>query len=152
MLQKGQVQQHIDKVLCPAYARRYKLMMGAIERHLLPLGFTAPQPNREVSGGYFIWLGLPQGLQATDLAAKCQQEQNLIIAPGKIFEVPGDDSVSFPSSIRLCFAWEDEPKLAEAIERIAVVANGLLHGREDGNADYVVVEKHGVEDRLNEFK
>jgi DNA-binding transcriptional MocR family regulator len=116
-------------------------MTRAIEEHLVPLGFVAPQANREVVGGYFIWLELPRHLRGTALATRCQQEEGLIIAPGKIFEVPGDAAVQCDGNIRLCFAWEDEPLLSEGVRRIADVARRMLaakHG--DGVGGGVEVE------------
>lgn len=64
------------------------------------------------------------------------------MAPGSMFEVPGDSGqVNFPTSVRLCFAWEEEGNLSEGVERIARAARKLL--REDRNAggEYVIVEK-----------
>ncbi|KAF7195320.1 hypothetical protein HII31_03212 [Pseudocercospora fuligena] len=152
LLQEGKIQTHTQTVLCPAYAARYMTMMLAIKQHLHPLGFTAPQPDREVVGGYFIWLGLPSGLDDVQLAETCQKDEDLVIAPGKLFEVPGDDALSFSNSIRLCFAWEDEPKLRVGIERIARVATKLLNAKEDGSGEYVVVHKDGGQDMLQSFR
>lgn len=143
MLQTGAIQKHISTVLCPAYAQRYRILMLAVKQHLQPLGFTAPQPNREVVGGYFVWLGLPGGLKGTELSIRLQQDYNLIVAPGKIFEVPGDESaVPCDHSIRLCFAWEDEEKLTEGVRRIASAASMMLQARQhDNSEDFVVVDK-----------
>lgn len=117
--------------------------MVAVKQHLQPLGFTAPQPNRDVVGGYFVWLGLPAGLKGTELAIRLQQDQNLIVAPGKMFEVPGDESaVPCDDSIRLCFAWEDEEKLTRGVRRIASAASMMLQARQhDHSEDFVVVDK-----------
>lgn len=115
--------------------------MAAVEEYLQPLGFTAPQPDRDVVGGYFIWLGLPSSLRGIVLATQCQEEEKLIIAPGRIFEVPDDNVVQCEQNIRLCFSWEDEPKLAEGVKRIARVAKKLLDAAQGDSGDYVVVEK-----------
>lgn len=126
--------------------------MQAVKQHLQPLGFTAPQPDRDVVGGYFVWLGLPTGLKGTELATRLQQDQNLIVAPGKIFEVPGDESaVPCDDSIRLCFAWEDEEKLSEGVRRIAESTAIMLKAKEDGSEDFVVVEKDTA-DMLKTFR
>lgn len=126
-------------------------MAKAIEDLLVPLGFSMPQPDRDVTGGYFIWLSLPDGVKGSQLVQRCQEEENLVISPGSAFEVPGDDAVSFANNVRLCFAWEDKWKLREGVRRIAVVAKRLLDRGDDGNEGYVVVEK-GDEDRLQAFK
>ncbi|KAK4631913.1 hypothetical protein CLAFUW4_03544 [Fulvia fulva] len=150
MLVSGQVQKHISDVLQPAYASRYNTMAKAAKEHLLPLGFSLSQPDRDVVGGYFIWLGLPHEIKAIELTKRCQEAEALIIAPGSIFEVPADDSAKFEHDIRLCFAFEDEPKLREGVRRISVVAKKLLAGAHS-TGDYVMVPKAEDEDRLQNF-
>lgn len=129
MISSGQVQDHIVNVLRPAYASRYRVLIQAIQSHLIPLGFTVTQSDRDVVGGYFVWLGLPVNMKAEELAERCQQDENLIIAPGKIFEVPGDDVAVFDRNVRLCFSWEEEWKLEEGVRRIAIAARKLLDGK-----------------------
>jgi DNA-binding transcriptional MocR family regulator len=134
--------------------------MNAINTHLVPLGFSLPQPSRDVVGGYFAWLTLPTDLRvsAKTLAKKCMDEEKVIIAGGNIFEVPGDNGMEetrFDRNVRLCWAWEEEWKLEEAVKRVALVVKSLL---EEGGGDesreseeFVVVEKQeqGV---LEDFK
>lgn len=139
-------------MLCPAYGTRYKTLITAVRQHLQPLGFTIPQPDREVAGGYFLWLALPKGVRGTELATRLQAEENLIVAPGKIFEVPGDEeAVPCDSSIRLCFAWEAEEKIRSGVERIAATTKLLLAAKEDGADGFVVVEKDTA-DMLQTFR
>jgi DNA-binding transcriptional MocR family regulator len=100
-------------------------MLEAIRRHLVPLGARLPQDDREVVGGYFIWVRLP--VNATVLAKRAKEMENLIVAEGTDFEVPGDREVAnFPNEIRLCFAWEDEERLSEGIERLALLVKLML--------------------------
>ncbi|KAF2726061.1 PLP-dependent transferase [Polychaeton citri CBS 116435] len=128
LLQTGKLQSHINDTLQAAYRSRYGTMMRAITRCLTPIGFSAPQPDRKVVGGYFIWLSLPKGLKALPLAQACLEE-GVIIAEGEKFEVPRDKKpISFDSHIRLCFSWIDEPQLEEAVETIGRVAKTLLDG------------------------
>jgi hypothetical protein len=148
LLQTGALQKHIKTVLQPAYARRYSVLLHAIQTHLLPLGFELPQPGTEVVGGYFVWLSLPEPLTATSLARRCRLDEDLIIAPGPIFEVPGDEeAVGFNGHVRLCFAWVDEGDLAEGVERLARVARRML--QEGSSATHQVEDQD--EDR-NQFK
>lgn len=126
-------------------------MASAIKEHLLPLGFSMPQPDRSVVGGYFIWLGLPSTLHGEEFTQRCQDEESLVIAPGRIFEVPGDESLRFERSVRLCFAFEDEDMLREGIKRMGSLARRMLEGGEDGG-DFVVVERGtGDDTKLQEF-
>ena len=128
--------------------------MRAISVHLLPLGFSLPQSSRSVIGGYFTWLTLPEKLKtaAQVLATRCREGENVIVAAGKIFEVPGDEAVKFEGNIRLCWSWEEEERLEEGVRRIGVVARRMLEEVDSGKAeDFVVVEKDGGE-VVDEFK
>lgn len=127
--------------------------MKAIRTHLLPLGFTLPQTDRDIIGGYFTWLTLPSGLNADVLTKRCKDEEDVVIAGGKLFEVPGDNQeVNFRGNVRLCWSFEDEWKLEEGVKRVGTVAKRILEvegdmTREEG---FVVVEKEG--DEVGEFK
>ena len=105
-------------------------------------------------GGYFTWLALPEKLKtgAQILATRCKTEENVIIAAGKIFEVPGDDAVKFEGNVRLCWSWEEEERLEEGVRRVGIVAKKMLEEIESGNGDgFVVVERDG-EVVVDEFK
>ena len=138
LLAQGKLQKHVYEVLQPAYARRWHKMIQAVQTHLVPLGVKLPQENRDVVGGYFIWLRLPPHIRANLLGRRCKDTCNLIIADGTIFEVPGDAEVhpkkgeggseptAFPYYVRLCFAWEEEGALEEGVERFAGVVRSML--------------------------
>ncbi|KAF1980520.1 PLP-dependent transferase [Bimuria novae-zelandiae CBS 107.79] len=131
MIASGDLQRHVYETLQPAYGRRYQKMVTAINRELIPLGARLPQTDRDVVGGYFIWLTLPSGLKSAVVVQRAQEEENVVI-----FEVPGDtEHAHFENDIsRLCFAWEDEDVLAEGIERLARVIRTLQSEQKDGVA------------------
>jgi DNA-binding transcriptional MocR family regulator len=126
--------------------------MDAVREHLVPLGVKLPQQDREIVGGYFIWLRLPSHIRANLLARRCKDTHNLVIADGPLFEVPGDAYLkpqnenaekdargnaaptAFPYDIRLCFAWEEEEALVEGVERLASVITSMLEEPEGLNA------------------
>lgn len=143
LLETNKLQDHILHTLQPAYAKLYHALHAAITKNLLPLGFTLPQPTRNVVGGFFVWLSLPEGLFAADLARVCREEESVIVAHGAMFEVPGDDAVKFEGNVRLCFAWEEEERLKEGVRRIKRAAERLLAGGK-GSGEYVIVEKKDV--------
>lgn len=58
-------------------------MLTAIDEHLIPLGVQLPQRDREVVGGYFIWLTLPEPLKGKVVAKRAQSEENLVVANGE---------------------------------------------------------------------
>ena len=110
-------------------------MLKAIQKHLVPLGIELPQSDRSISGGYFIWIHLPESLDAEEVTKQAREDENVIVAPGSLFEVPGDPMAhKFTHGIRLCFAWEDEEKLATGIERLAGVMRVILKSARDGVA------------------
>lgn len=133
---------HVRQVLQPAYARRYRCTIAAIKEHLLPLGVTLPSATTGttvsggIAGGYFIWVCLPDGMDAKEIAQRALQEENLRVAEGDLFRVEGDDDDTtdrpataaagcphndFGRYIRVCFAWEEEERLSEGIQRLARV-------------------------------
>lgn len=131
LLTNGFLPEYIAKTLQPAYAKRYATLVGAVERLLVrPMGVTLPQSDREIVGGYFIWLTLPGGLGCVEFAERCQEEENLVVASGSLFEVPGDGRFGFDHSVRLCYSWEDEGKLVAGVERMARVLDRMLKGTE----------------------
>lgn len=128
--------------------------MRAVTTHLLPLGFSLAQTKREVIGGYFMWLTLSPDLKVSAklLTKRCLEEENVVVAGGNLFEVPGEGGkdVEFERNVRLCWAWEDEWKLEEGARRVGVVVRRLL---EDGDAEgeFLVVTKEDG-DMVDEFK
>lgn len=111
-------------------------MIEAIKRELVPLGITVGDDTLNgkdgVFGGYFIWIELPNGIDAELVASKAKSEEELIVAPGKIFEVQGDESVKFPNGLRLCFSWEVEEDLDEGVKRLARVVKRMMEGKSGG--------------------
>ena len=154
LLKSGDLQTHIEKVLNPAYRRRYEIMIQAIQRYLVPLGVTVGEVSFEgkaIFGGYFIWLELPGTKSAELVAERAKQDEGLIVAPGHIFEVSGDSSVQFKNSLRLCFSWEEEPDLAESIVRLARVLKSIGDG--DGSlSGNVGTDKQTSKQDLGEFQ
>lgn len=133
LVESGELQKHVVETLQPAYATRYSILLAAINKYLSPLGITLPQTDREVVGGYFVWLTLPSSLNA-DTLAKRAKEENVIIAPGSLFGVYGDTKTGdLENEVRLCFAWEEENLLEEGIQRLSEVVRSMLAETKDGH-------------------
>jgi DNA-binding transcriptional MocR family regulator len=79
-LENGQLQRYVYDKLQPAYSNRYRRMVQAIDKHLIPLGVGIPQTDREVVGGYFIWMTLPSPLKGAVLAQRAKEEENVVVA------------------------------------------------------------------------
>ena len=80
MVASGELQRHVYEVLQPSYGRRYQSMVTAINKELVPLGARLPQTDRDVVGGYFVWLTLPSGLKSTVVVQRAQEDENVVVA------------------------------------------------------------------------
>ncbi|KAF3397909.1 Uncharacterized protein F1880_006240 [Penicillium rolfsii] len=127
LLPSGILDNYIQTVLQPTYSERYYALQGAIEKYLVPLGAKVAS-SETIAGGYFIWLTLPAPLLAADIVQRAQQEENLRLAPGTLFEAgsPQPPSDRFAGCLRLCFAWEEPPHLSEGVRRLARVLKHAL--------------------------
>ncbi|KAL5113703.1 Valine--pyruvate aminotransferase [Pleosporales sp. CAS-2024a] len=79
-LETGELQRFVYERLQPSYCKRYRAMVDAIHKELVPLGVRLPQTDREVVGGYFIWLTLPDSVDGATLAQRAKDEQNVVVA------------------------------------------------------------------------
>ena len=83
ILETGELQRYVYETLQPTYGKRYRIMTAAVQKHLIPLGARLPQTDREVVGGYFVWLTLPQPLKGATVAQRAKDEENVIVAQGE---------------------------------------------------------------------
>lgn len=128
-------------------------MISAVQQHLVPLGVQLPQSDRDVVGGYFIWISLPQRLRGAEVARRAKEDENLVVAQGELFEVPGDtETASFPHGIRLCFAWETEDNLREGVERLASVIRTMQRGGESNGVQRGTANGRSRKEGIGEFK
>ncbi|KAF1811434.1 PLP-dependent transferase, partial [Eremomyces bilateralis CBS 781.70] len=136
-LKSGETERQVRR-LRREYARRWRRLRDAVEG-VMGVEVVESTYIDRVAGGYFLCLTLPAPLIATEVVDRCKRV-NLIVAPGDIFEVPGDNNTEktrFRSLIRLCFAWEDEDKLEEGVERLAGVIKVMLEERKTGGSHRV---------------
>jgi len=154
LIKSGELETNIKNILCPAYKRRYEIMISEIEELLVPLGVKIGEVSfgdKAVFGGYFIWLEMPDNISAETVTDLAKSQENLIVAPGHIFEVSNDSSIQFPTSIRLCFAWEEEEDLKESIVRLARVVKDVLD-RKGVGAKEKKGDKSTIKQDLGEFQ
>jgi DNA-binding transcriptional MocR family regulator len=88
-LESGELQSHVYDTLQPAYGKRYRKVISAINEHLIPLGCRLPQTDRDFVGGYFIWLTLPHPLKGAVVTQRAKEEENVVVA-----QVSADDAGS----------------------------------------------------------
>jgi DNA-binding transcriptional MocR family regulator len=129
LLRDGALQRHIDEVTRPELRRRHGIMLDAVRR-FLPAGAVtvaeSSRVDRDAYGGYFIWITLRGSVSAGEIARRAREVENLIIAPGELFQVSGDEKAAgFSDKIRLTFSWESEEDLVEGVRRLGRVLSSL---------------------------
>jgi DNA-binding transcriptional MocR family regulator len=102
-------------LLKQTYSRRMQAMCAAL-RSRLPASVRFTEP----SGGFFIWLGLPEGIDTLDLLAKAKS-RNVEFMPGPKFS----SRQMLKNCLRLSFAYYDTPELLEGVERLSAVIRTL---------------------------
>ncbi|OTB02553.1 hypothetical protein M426DRAFT_13344 [Hypoxylon sp. CI-4A] len=143
MLVSGTLEQHVQNVLIPTYRKRYNVLVNAVKTYLYPLGikiatglpYEANAKDRDgnqvrtaLAGGFFMYINFPddESFPTADVINRIGGDEfALKIAPGEIFAVKGDAEsyrradLTFNRGTRLCWAWNEEEDLVEAIRRYA---------------------------------
>jgi 2-aminoadipate transaminase len=102
---------------CELLRTRRDVMLAALGRELPHGRWSRPE------GGYFLWLELPEGAPAAELARRAATA-GVTFVPGSDFFPPGAECVP---SLRLAFSHATPPEIDEGIARLAsaVGADGL---------------------------
>lgn len=109
----GRLDAHI-KALCAHYAAKCELMAAALRKHLPDASFVMPD------GGFFIWLRLPDGVLASQLAPVALRHGVEFLAGPRCFaDGSGDEYV------RLAFSEEPAERIEEAVRRLGAAVHEL---------------------------
>jgi DNA-binding transcriptional MocR family regulator len=100
--------------------RRRALVLAAIARHF-PTGTAASTP----SGGYMLWVSLPQGIDFPRFQAQAH-DAGVAFAGGAAFYASRAGESRPASHIRLNCARASEPDLARGVEILGKIVSGLL--------------------------
>ncbi|MBD5560547.1 MAG: PLP-dependent aminotransferase family protein [Clostridia bacterium] len=117
-IERGFYKPHIDEI-CGLYRAHRDRMLSALDRHM-PAGCTYTRPD----GGLFIWVELPESLDAGELFVKCV-ENKVAFVPGTSFFADGGHT----NTLRLNFSMPDEKQIDTGIERLCGVIAAALAGR-----------------------
>ena len=99
------------------YGRKCRLMLECLEKEL-PSSVTFTRPE----GGLFIWVTLPDGVDATAFLKACMA-QKLMIVPGATFNCDvSEDSMSF----RLNYSTPSDEQIREGVARLGKVAREFV--------------------------
>ncbi len=116
---RGLLEPHIE-YLRKLYSRRKDVMLEAL-RSSMPKGVLWTEPR----GGFFIWLTLPDGLRAVEIADEAKKIGLWILAGDPFFaERPTGQH------IRLAFSYVEEGKILEGIEKLSTL---LMKKNGDGS-------------------
>ena len=111
-VERGHFEPNLERVCNELRARR-DAMLGALEA-TFPEDASWSRPE----GGYFVWLELGGGRDASQLAARAA-ESGVGIVRGEDFFPRGSGLGA--SSLRLAFSYEPPDRIAEGIERLAAL-------------------------------
>lgn len=109
-LERDLLDPHIHRIIS-CYRERRDTMLQAMERHF-PSEVSWTKPH----GGIFLWVTLPEGMDATDLFHKAVQAK-VAYVPGSYYYAAGGGE----NKMRLNFSACDEAKIELGIQRLSKV-------------------------------
>jgi 2-aminoadipate transaminase len=96
------------------YRTHRDAMVTALRQHLPAASFVVPH------GGYYLWLTLPEHVDADKLTIRALQEKVGIIPGSKFFAGTGPKGVGAPKNhIRLCYSHAAPDEIVKGIKRLA---------------------------------
>lgn len=109
------LEKHIDKIK-EVYKKRKDLMLAEMEKEF-PASVTYTNPK----GGLFVWVTLPEGIDAADISEKALDEKVAFII-GDAFYPNGGGKNHF----RMNFSNMDEERIVEGVRRLGKVLRDTL--------------------------
>jgi 2-aminoadipate transaminase len=115
----GFLDEHV-KLIRGVYRERRDAMLEALQAEF-PSDVTWTHPQ----GGLFLWVTLPEGMDAQQLFAAAIQE-NVAFVPGDSFYAPNGASDEGRRHMRLNFSAADPEKIREGVRRLGVAIKRQL--------------------------
>ncbi len=106
VIESGDLERNVVRLI-GIYRPRVALMDTLLREHLPAVTYSVPH------GGYFFWVRLPEGIDATELRKKAQAFK-ADIRPGALFSSQN----GLRNYMRLCFVFHDENEIEEGIVRL----------------------------------
>jgi 2-aminoadipate transaminase len=113
----GTLREHIE-TLKALYRHRRDVMLAELDAKM-PSGTAWTRPT----GGFFIWMTLPEGLTCQDVAARCMQ-RGLQVGLGSMFFTSGKGE----RNIRLAYSFNNDDEICRGVDILANVVNELQAG------------------------
>jgi len=114
--QRGLIRAHVRKIR-PMYCERRDVMLASMEKHF-PEGITWTRPQ----GGLFLWVRMPDYLDATQLL-DIAVEEKVAFVPGHAFYPSGNDG---HCCMRLNFSYSAPEIIEEGIGRLGRAIKRLM--------------------------
>ncbi len=108
---------------CALYGARRGTMIGALEREM-PDGVRFTRP----AGGLFLWVELPEGVDARELLLACIERNVAFVPGGPFFPNRGHEN-----TMRLNFSNMPPARIEEGVRRLAAVLREFLGRAEHGS-------------------
>ncbi|MEV5573631.1 PLP-dependent aminotransferase family protein [Spirillospora sp. NPDC052269] len=108
------------KEFCQLYRERRDAMLDALDT-LMPEGCTWTRP----AGGFFVWLTLPEGLDAKAMAPRAIAER-VAYVPGTGFYADGNGR----RDMRISYCYPEPDRIREGVRRLAGVIENELRTRD----------------------
>jgi 2-aminoadipate transaminase len=115
----GFLDRHVD-LIRDTYRLRRDAMLESMEEH-----FPARVQWTHPEGGMFLWVTLPEGIDATDVL-RAAVEQNVVFVPGESFYPDGSVVLN---TLRLNYSHDQPERIREGIGRLARVLQSFLYSR-----------------------
>jgi 2-aminoadipate transaminase len=111
--------EHTKRVQTTYRAHR-DAMIAALHAHIPEASFVVPR------GGYYLWLTLPEHIDADKLANRALQEKVGVIPGSKFFAADGPTGAGAPKNhIRLCYSHAAPDEIVEGIKRLARAVHAM---------------------------
>lgn len=107
--ERGYYEGHIKR-LCDIYRERRDIMTESVDKYF-PEGTKRTSPD----GGYYVWVELPNGLDASALLPEVIEKTGITYGVGADCFITGEDGGRF---IRLCFSSSEKEVIADGIAKI----------------------------------
>lgn len=114
-LQHGSYDRHLRKLRIALHDQHQKMALSIARHFSFDVKITRPQ------GGYFLWLELPQGIDALTIH-KQALARGISIAPGPIFSIKQE----YRNFIRLNFGHPHSEKIERALKTISDIAGAMI--------------------------
>lgn len=110
LLQSFDIEKHIQKII-DLYSKRKNLMVETMKKEF-PSNVSWTDPE----GGLFLWVMLPEGANARDIAVKALEQKVAYVPGGSFYPVGGHENC-----FRMNYSCMSEEKIVEGIQRLGKV-------------------------------